>query len=259
MVAHEPLPLVEQPGHDGLYQSDPWLDRALATAFGSLDVVFVLGETARKTLTDTWRVSAPVVVIPHGNEDVFAAEPVPPAEDTEPCVLFFGTITAYKGLDDLLAAWPRIRAAVPGATLVVAGGVGADVDERRLREQVAGLAGARLEAGYVPMDRVPPLFASARVVVLPYRRASQSGVAHLAHTFARPVVATRVGDIPGVVRHERTGLLVPVGAHEELAEAVVRLLTDPEEAGRLGRAGRASLDESAGWDDVAAAVSRALT
>lgn len=53
-----------------------------------------------------------------------------------------------------------------------------------------------------------------------------------------PVAATAGGGIPETVRHEETGLLVPVGDHPALAQAILRLLDDRELAGRLGAAAR---------------------
>ena len=75
-------------------------------------------------LLDSWPVTAPVVVIPHGDEDIFRTDEVPSAETTTANALFFGTVTAYKGLDDLLTAWPQVCAEVPDATLDIAGSIG---------------------------------------------------------------------------------------------------------------------------------------
>ena len=259
LVAHEPRPLVEQPGQDGLYKQSRLTDSALAGAYRCLDVVFVLGESARRVLLDSWPVTAPVVVIPHGDEDIFRTDEVPSAETTTANALFFGTVTAYKGLDDLLTAWPQVCAEVPDATLDIAGSIGADTDQAALAARVAALPGVTLHAGYVPVDAVAGHFTRARVVVQPYRRSSQSGVSHVAYTFARPVVATRVGDIPSVVRDGQTGLLVEPGDPAGLARAVVALLRDPDRAASFGAAGRASLQSGASWDTVAGDVLRAVT
>jgi glycosyltransferase involved in cell wall biosynthesis len=258
LVAHEPRPLVEQPGQVGLYKKSESTTRALRAAYGDLDVVFVLGESAREVLIQTWPVGAPVHVIPHGGEGVFAFAPIPSAASSRPVVLSFGTITAYKGIDTLCRAWPAVRAAVPDAELVIAGAVSADTDKQALSAQVAGLSGVTLRAGYVPVPEVPGYFAGARCVVLPYRRSSQSGVAHLAHTLRRPVVATRVGDIPSVVRDEVSGLLVEPDDPEGLAYALVRLLTDPETAARMGDAGADALAAAASWDEIADRFRRRL-
>jgi len=213
----------------------------------------VLGEETRAVLTDTWTTGASVTVIPHGDERIYPPESVRPVRDTGPDVLAFGTITAYKGIDVLLTAWPLVTEQVPGARLRIVGPLGADVDGAALR-QTAGAVGALVEEGYVAVEDVPKVFDAARVVALPYLRSSQSGVAHLAHTLGRPVVASRVGDIPTVVVHDSTGLLVEAGDAAGLASALVRLLRDPELAQRLGAAGQEALASNASWDDVAAAV-----
>ncbi|MGH7409967.1 MAG: glycosyltransferase, partial [Candidatus Methylomirabilis sp.] len=59
----------------------------------------------------------------------------------------------------------------------------------------------------------------------------------------KPVVASRVGGIAEAVIHEETGLLVPPGDDQALAEAILRLLEHPAEAARLGEAGRCRVTE----------------
>lgn len=254
MVAHEPRPLVEQPGGaEQTYRDSGLLHAALAGAYAAVDHVYVLGEETRDVLTDTWSTTASVTVIPHGDERIYPPEAVRPVGETGPEVLAFGTITAYKGIDVLLAAWPRVTEQVAGARLRIVGPLGADLDGAALRHS-ARAVGAIVEEGYVPVEDVPAVFDSARVVALPYLRSSQSGVAHLAHTLGRPVVASRVGDIPTVVVHDHTGLLVEAGDAAGLAAALVHLLRDPDLARRLGGAGQDALAGNASWDDVASLV-----
>lgn len=254
MVAHEPRPLVEQPGDAAqTYRDTGLLHSALAGAYAAVDHVYVLGEETRQVLEDTWSPAATITVIPHGDERIYPPGSVRPVGETGPEVLAFGTITAYKGIDVLLEAWPLVTARVPEARLRIVGPLGADLDGAALARSAAAV-GARVEEGYVAVEDVPRVFDSARVVALPYLRSSQSGVAHLAHTLGRPAVASRVGDIPTVVVHDRTGLLVEAGDVAALAAALVRLLTDPALAQRLGGAGRDALEGNASWDDVAALV-----
>lgn len=258
LVAHEPRVLVEQPGSDEVYKTDRATNGSLALAYGDLDVAFVLGESAKDVLTRMWPMVAAVHVIPHGDEGIFAGGAIDDAGSAAPVALCFGTITAYKGIGTLLEAWPKVRAHVPDARLVIAGALSADVDGKALRAQAAQLAGVQLEIGYVAVQDVAGYFARARCVVLPYLRASQSGVAHLAHTLGRPVVATRVGDIPGVVRDQESGLLVEPGDPDALAIAIIDLLTDPGKAARLGGAGAQQLAGGASWDLVADRLRRGL-
>lgn len=258
MVAHEPRPLVEQPGASDLFKSSRITDRALAGAYACIDVAYVLGESARRTLLELWPIRAEVHVIPHGDEGILLSSPVCGAADTDPVVLAFGTITAYKGIDTLCQAWPLVLADVADAQLVIAGALGADVDEAALRRATGQLRGVELRTGYVPTAEVAGYFTRARCVVLPYKRSSQSGVAHLAHTMSRPVVATRVGDIPDAVIDGITGLLVEPDCPGALARALVTLLRDPLMADRLGTQGAGRLRDGASWDDVAARLATGL-
>lgn len=253
-VAHAPLPLNEQRRTGDIFRSDPRLRRALGRAYGCVDAVLVLGERSRQDMLQAWPQAPRVEVIPHGDESVFRRGEVPPPDRCPPRVLFFGTLTTYKGLDLLLDAFALVRERLPAAELVVAGAPAADVDLPGLQRRAAAIGGVELRPGYVPMDGVAALFGAARVVAAPYRYANASGVAHLAQTFARPVVATDVGDLPDAVRHGETGLLVPPGDAGALAGALERLLRDPQLAARLGAAGSARLAAEAGWDRVAVRV-----
>jgi glycosyltransferase involved in cell wall biosynthesis len=257
-VLHEPRPLVEQPGGEQLYRSGHVLDRSVRAAMSRMDVTFVLSDQVRDYIMEAWNPRGVVQVIPHGDEGALLPEaPVPPADRTPPAVLFFGTWTAHKGIDVLLDAFERVRQAVPEARLTLAGAV-ANVEVAPLRDRARAIGNVDLRPGYVPVPEVAELLSSHRVVAVPYLRANQSGVVHLAQTFGRPTVATRVGDLPDVVLDDQTGLLVDPGSADQLGEALVRLLEDPAEAARMGNAAADRLQATASWDAIAALVSRTL-
>lgn len=255
LVAHEPVPRVR--ADTTKERHGRVLDPSLTKAWHSLDVVFVLGEGAKVKAQHRWRVTCPIVVIPHGDESALRGDAVPPpVSTTEPVVLFFGAWTAYKGIDLLFDAVPAVMTKVPDARFVVAGSV-LGVDAAALTARATAL-GVQTRPGYVARADVAGLFGSARVVVTPYRRATQSGVVHLAYTFDRPVVATAVGDIPSAVQDGVTGLLVPPDDPEALANALVEVLSDPARAQAMGTAGAAWLAAEASWPVVGATVHRAL-
>jgi glycosyltransferase involved in cell wall biosynthesis len=256
IIAHEPGPSVR---HDTAHaKSGAVLDRLLAAAWDRMDVGFVLGPTARDAVLRRWRPRAEIVVIPHGDErSLLRDEVLTDVDEADPVALFFGTWTAYKGIDALLEAFGLVRRRMPTARLVLAGAVSSDVDVDAIAAQAAEVGGVDVRPGYVPAGQVQNLLGQARLVVLPYRRASQSGVAHLAFTFGRPVVATDVGDIATVVRDGSTGFLVPPDRTDLLADRILQLLEDPGSARRLGDAGRELLEASS-WDAVAQQVRRGL-
>ncbi len=244
-------------GGDDLFVSSPAMLGLLRRLYPAFDLVFVHGEASREEFERTWP-GARLAVIPHGDEGIFTGDAPPPAD--EPRILFFGDWRKVKGLRVLMEAFDAVRERVPAARLTIAGSPSPEEGED---EAVLAWAAARadhvtVDARYVPVEEVPPLFASARVVALPYLVGYQSGVLHLAMTMGRAVVATRVGDLASVVADGETGRLVEPGDAAALADALVDVLADPERAARMGEAGRARLAAEASWPAVADQVDDAL-
>ncbi len=189
------------------------------------------------------------VVIPHGEYGFF--EGVGEATDRESArtsfglgredevALFFGYIREYKGLDVLLEAWPTVMDARPRARLVVAGD---PVQLRRERceelESWATRLGVVHRFDYIPFADVARYFGAADVLVMPYRHISQSGVLFLGLSLGVPVVASRVGGLPEMLKDGDTALLVPPNSPTALAEALIKVLGDPDLRDRLTRGGR---------------------
>lgn len=233
MTFHDPSP---HPGDD-VPRRDVISNAALARAAG---LIFVHGEVLRRELVEVVAPRAPVVVVPHGVDPADAVAPLP----ERPAVLFFGRISRYKGVDVLLDAMARVWRELPDATLTVAG------DGPIEPHPALGDPRVEVRAGHVPDADVPALIAGAGCVALPYRQASQSGVGSLVKRHGRPVVATDVGGLPELVA-DGSGLLVPPGDAERLAEAIVRVLSDRALAERLGAAGAGTAEQGADWDTVA--------
>ena len=144
-----------------------------------------------------------------------------PGPGEKPCILFFGNIRAYKGLDVLIEAFARVRRELE-AELVVAGEFYGDPRPLKERVRALGLDGEVSWTGaYVPNREVPALFRRAHVVALPYRSATQSGIVPLAYEFGVPVIASDVGGLSEVVLDGKTGLLFRPGDSEHLARLLV--------------------------------------
>lgn len=192
-----------------------------------------------------WRVA----VIPHGEYGFFERHRQRPGTETarealgvepqEEVALFFGYIREYKGLDLLLAAWPTVAAARPEARLLIAGDpVQLSHDRRRELAAWATRLGAVHRFSYIPFSEVTQFFSAADVLVMPYRRISQSGVLFLALALGVPVVATRVGALPELLDDGESALLVSPESTSELADALIRALGDAELRAHLARGGR---------------------
>ncbi|MBW3595325.1 MAG: glycosyltransferase family 4 protein [Actinobacteria bacterium] len=183
-----------------------------------------------------------------------------PDDGTREGVLFVGRITPHKGIDRLLRAIP------PDVRLTIAGTAGHDPDppENAYPQLLHDLARGKDVgfAGEIDEQRLPELYRRARVYVLPSvnvtcygRRIEISELLGLslleAMASGTPVVATRTGGVPEVVRDGETGYLVEPGDEQELRSAIEDLLGDPKKAARMGRAGRDLVLEGFTWDKCA--------
>lgn len=232
LTLHDP---VLHPGESG----SRWTicsDRALVKAAG---LIFVHGEALREELIEVAKPRAPLVVVPHGIA-VGDAAPLP----EQPSILFFGRISYYKGLDILLDAMAAVWAALPEATLTVAGA--GEIEPHPALEDPR----VSVRQGHLPDSEVPGLFEAATVVALPYRQASQSGVGSLAKAHARALIVTAVGGLPELVA-DGSGLAVEPESPAALAGALISILGDRELAARLGRGGAEAAARESSWDVVA--------
>lgn len=255
-IAHNPTPF-RYAGRSASMVSEGRVMRALMKrVYRALDRVYVLSDKVRDDLLLHWP-STPVTVIHHGDYRTVLSgrSAVPDPSCTGRRLLFFGTLTRYKNLDLLLDAFELVRATLPDAELHIAGSPAMDIDLDALRRRAEAIGNVELRAGYVPFDELPALFGSARAIVAPYQMINVSGVVHLAYTFGRPVLATRVGAMDEIVLDGETGFLAD-GA-PLLAERAVQLLTDGVLARDLGRRGMQLLDRHASWDDIATAYAAA--
>jgi glycosyltransferase involved in cell wall biosynthesis len=174
-----------------------------------------------------------VHVIPYvivGDVDISVGVDVQP----QPEILFFGRIWEYKGLEYLIKAEPLITAKVPQAKIVIAG---TGEDFGRYRKMMVNPDNFIVHNEYVSDEKRAELFRRAAIVVLPYIEASQSFIISIAYRFGKPVVATRVGGLPEMVDHGRTGFLVPPRDIEGLAKAIVDLMQNDEMREAFGENG----------------------
>ena len=134
-------------------------------------------------------------------------------------LLFFGFIRPYKGLDSLIDALALL--ADSEVHLTVVGEPWGPPEDLVNRVYTSKAPNVELHLEYVNAATAADYFARADLVVLPYRRATGSGVAAMAYHYDKPVLATRVGGLSDVVQNGRTGFLVDPDAPQQLA-AILR-------------------------------------
>ncbi|HEX9818542.1 MAG TPA: glycosyltransferase [Methylomirabilota bacterium] len=180
--------------------------------------------------------------------------------DDRPRLLYVGRIAPIKGLQTLLDGMARLRADGRRAHLCIVGG---DADEPlnghegELRAQLGrlDLGDTVTFVGAQPQERLRTWYVAADASVLPSYYESFGMVALEAMACGSPVIASRVGGLQTTVRDRVTGVLVPDHDAAALADALARVLDDPDLRWRLGREGVRWAAQHR-WPCVAEAVCR---
>lgn len=143
-----------------------------------------------------------------------------------------GRMQPEKGFDVLVRAFARVRAARPQAFLVAVGSGGQLGAYQELAREVGLLPGGAWFAGF--RDDVPALLRAFDAYVLASRADGLPTAVLEALTAGLPIVSTRVGGIPEIVRPGETGVLVPPDDPEALAAAMLGVMdgTEPVESFR---------------------------
>jgi glycosyltransferase involved in cell wall biosynthesis len=170
-----------------------------------------------------------------------------------PFILYAGRLATNKGLNHLVRAFSKVskEKGLEPLKLVL---VGEDHGVRASLEKVAHRAGVSDRVIYTDHisddDLFRGAFSACELLALPSDYEAFGLVLVEAMACGRPCVATRVGGIPEVVDHGRTGLLVEYGDVKALASALMELLTDDKKARAMGRSGRKRVEERFTWEKV---------
>lgn len=178
--------------------------------------------------------------------EVRRAHGIPPAV---PLVGVAARLRAMKGHATFLEAAAELAARFPAVRFVL---MGEGPEEPAIRAGIArlGLDGRVVLAGHV--EPLSPALCALDVAVYPSRSSEGMGRALFEYMAAgRPIVATRVGVAPEVLRDGESALLVPPESPGALAAAIARLLEDPALARRLGQAARQAVESRYAGREVA--------
>jgi phosphatidyl-myo-inositol dimannoside synthase len=182
-----------------------------------------------------------------------------------PVILCLSRLVPRKGQDMLIRALPPIRSRIDGAALVIVGGGPYLPTLRRLATSLDVADQVIFTEGVGPAE-LPAHHAMADVFAMPCRTRGAGldveglGIVSLeASASSVPVVAGRSGGAPEAVQEGRTGLVVDGRSIDRIADAVSRILEDPDLAARMGAAGRQWILERWRWQTHAARLATLLT
>ncbi|MFX1411391.1 MAG: glycosyltransferase [Promethearchaeota archaeon] len=216
--------------HNVLPHEARWWDSWLARLVLCLGTRFIVQSPEEENQLRALVPDAQVVVVPHPVYDMFADERVTKEEARAalglpvgmPVLLFFGIVREYKGLQDVLAALPKVQTQLGRVILVVAGEFW---DEKgpylEMVEQLGIGDSVIIEDRYIPNEAVALYFSAADVLVAPYRRVTGSGAIQMAWGLEVPVITTTVCEgLPEAIASGQAGCVVPPGDSRALAKAI---------------------------------------
>ena len=163
-----------------------------------------------------------------------------------PIVLFVGQLYEYKGVADLLSAVEAVRAMGDPVELVYIGpetGFSRRFFSQRSRPWVHVLGKVDEQTKWDALE-------AATMLCLPSRHEALGRVFLEAWSKGKPVIGARVPAVSEVISQGETGLLVDPGSHDQLAQAIRRLLLDPDLAARLGARGAEEVATRFSWERV---------
>jgi len=182
----------------------------------------------------------------------------------EKIIVTVGNLVARKGQDMVIRALPRVLHAFPNTRYLVVG----EGPYRPELERLAAEVGVREQVvftGRIPNELLPEVYALSDVFVMPSREQREAsdvegfGIVFLeASACGKPVVASRSGGIEDAVVEGVTGFLIDPLSPGEIAQALIRILSDADLAANLGKQGRERVVREFSWRRVADQIRRVL-
>jgi len=216
----------------------------------------VVSKAMKKTVVDMSVDPAKVEVIPMGVDlqGLFTPDPSVPRKTDE--LLFVGRLVEKKGVDFLLEAMPPVLKKHPTVRLILAG---SGPMEQELRQQAQRLQiSDRVDfLGMVAQTQLPALYQRVTLAIFPFvvaKSGDQEGFGLVqveAMGCECPVIAGDLPAIHDIITHEENGLIFPSGNVQALADAIIKLLDDPELCARLAGEGRKSVVQKFDWEIIA--------
>jgi glycosyltransferase involved in cell wall biosynthesis len=249
-------PLIEeQAEHRGLVDR-AGAEEATRRALAASTALIAVSDEVASYLSNFPSTKGKVHVIPNGvNPNRFPPDlkpslPAPPGTFT---VGFAGSMKPWHGLGTLLDAFEQFHKSDPACRLLLVGD-GAGREPLASEASSRGLSGTVHFTGAVPPAEVPGLLASMDVGVAPYPKNSNFYFSPLKvyeyMAAARPVVASRMGQLEKLIEPEITGLLVPPGDVPALAAGLERVRREPDLGSRLGQQARAEVLRNHTWGEA---------
>lgn len=238
-------------------------ERNRANALQAADGVVAVSNYTGKLIQERYGLDEKKIAVITNGVDLERFQSLP-RENVRPClglplgplVLAVGRLVPRKGFDKLLEAWPRVLAAVPNATLAIAGG-GPLADTLQTRALSEEMKASVHMLGHVSAEILPSLYASADIFAMPNRTMPDGDTEGFGLVFLEaaatgtPGVGGKAGGAVDAILDGETGLHVDGNDIGSIAFAITELLTNEVKRKAMGEAAK-TYAATQGWERKAA-------
>ncbi len=172
------------------------------------------------------------------------------AMDNEKIILFMGRLVYEKGVQNLIAAMPKVLASYHDAKLVIAG-KGGMLDELKAQADYLGISNKVYFAGYMNGNDVEKMYKAADISVFPSTYEPFGIVALEGMLAERPIVVSDAGGLGEIVEHRVTGMKSYCGNPNSIADSILELLFNPELCDNIVKNAKIKVKENYNWQKIA--------
>ncbi|MGL5405902.1 MAG: glycosyltransferase family 4 protein [Propionibacteriaceae bacterium] len=229
-------------GHEVWWSQLPVTRRAIARIVHDVDICTAISQWSQDSLAKVVAEADRHKIIrmaPPVDVGRFGYEPMPAGP---PTVVTAGRLAPRKNHARLCEAFALVREKLPQAQLLIAG-------TGPLEKKLRSLAGPGVNfVGHIPEAQLPQFYVRGHVFISPVRQtrfdAEGFGMVFVeAASVGRPVIVGRSGGSPETVIDQKTGFLIEPDDVQVMADRMYELLTNPDQATAMGKAGRAHVQQ----------------
>lgn len=222
--------------HNVLPHENNFIDRLIyPTIYRLIDSFTFHSESSYSRLVNELNVDVKeFAIIPHYGNVVGKSAKLPKKNS----LLFFGSIREYKGLDVLIDACAKLSQNIDW-TLSVYGKPEIDMSDLELQAKEKNIfEKIHWHTDWIDESEIDKIFHSHEIVILPYKHIDNSGLLHLAMSYGKPILASRLGSLSDIIIEGKNGILFEPGNSDELSQKILKLLTDNNLKLKLGENAR---------------------
>lgn len=223
----------------------------------SADVVFVSSIFTRTELTTLFKVAPEKIKTIHRGIDTVFGQVERSFKGEISQLIFYGTLAPLKGVFDVIAALGSLAARGHDRwTLKIAGWGNEELLQQAIRDRQ--IEDKVILLGRLDSQALARELTWADLAILPSRAESFGRAIAEAQAAGLPVISYDVGSVPEVVEKDVTGWLVPLARVDDLAQATLQAMQDPQKTFAMGLAGRERVTKLFSWEQTAMAILKGI-